>query len=248
MCSVTLKELVTVNDKTTSENPIRNLMARLHLSTGSISGKDRQLNAVLSQRFMTPLGDSRLYEEDLKVAIWESAQGNKFFTYEIVKMIEGKPPRPIEEQVALITRIFRGQEHKLVRGTLIKILRETITDLPDIRQDVKDLDSNNIELPLPDNVDKLETHQLWEQPIVLSEDEGKEAIINFFARKGIGYNDLTPADWAEIFERQQLIRKDYDFSSKLGMSMSSFYGEAANTKEKRWSRVKKKINELSRKP
>jgi len=245
LTSITLKELVTVNGKTTNENPIRNLMGRLHLSTGTISGVDKRLNAVLDQRFKTPLGDTRVYEEDLKVAIWVSAQGNEHFTREMVKMIGGEPPKPIEEQVAFISRLFRGQENRLVRGTLIKILRKTIADLPDIRQDTKGLGSDNTESPLPLDVDEMEANLLWEQRTVLSEDEGKEAIIKFFASKGIGYGDLTPADWSEIFERHHLMREDYDFSSKIGLSMSSFYGKAAKTKEKRWSRIKKKINGLS---
>ena len=117
--------------------------------------------------------------------------------------------------------------------------------MPDIRQDTKGLGSDNTESPLPLDVDEMEANLLWEQRTVLSEDEGKEAIIKFFASKGIGYGDLTPADWSEIFERHHLMREDYDFSSKIGLSMSSFYGKAAKTKEKRWSRIKKKINGLS---
>ena len=76
--------------------------------------------------------------------------------------------------------------------------------------------------------------------------EGDEAIIAYFARKGINYEDLTPKEWAEIFVRRDLMRTGYEFSSKKGVSLSSFYGEAAKTKEKRWSRLVRKIDGLLR--
>ena len=41
--------------------------------------------------------------------------------------------------------------------------------------------------------------------------------------------------------RRDLIRKGYEFSSKSGVSIGSFYGQDADTKKKRWSRIKQKI-------
>ncbi len=80
----------------------------------------------------------------------------------------------------------------------------------------------------------------------LSEADGREAIIEAFAHKGIGYNDLTPNEWQEIFERHDLIRKGLEFSSKTGVSISSFYGTGAHAKEQKWSRINKKIRKLSK--
>lgn len=74
--------------------------------------------------------------------------------------------------------------------------------------------------------------------------EDRETITQAFALKGISYNDLTPGEWAEIFERYDLIRKGYEFSSKTGVSISSYYGAAANTKEQRLSRIRKKIRDV----
>jgi len=82
----------------------------------------------------------------------------------------------------------------------------------------------------------------------LSAEQGKEAILEVFAEKGIGYDDLTPREWAEIFERYDLIRKGYEFSSKIGTSIKSFYGEQAHAKEQKWSRIKQKIRNVSTKP
>jgi hypothetical protein len=75
---------------------------------------------------------------------------------------------------------------------------------------------------------------------------GREAIIEAFALKGISYSDLTAKEWAEIFERDDLIHKGYEFSSKTGVSISSFYGKDAHAKEQKWSRIKNKIRALSK--
>ena len=76
--------------------------------------------------------------------------------------------------------------------------------------------------------------------------DDNEAIYAYFAQKGINYDDLTPKEWAEILERRDLYRMGYEFGSKKGVSMASFYGEAAQVKEKSWSRVLKKIDALRR--
>ena len=96
-----------------------------------------------------------------------------------------------------------------------------------------------------DDIEIIKGDTPWTQPTDLSQAEGREAIIEALARKGINYNDLTPKEWAEIFERSDLIRKGYEFSSKTGVSIRSFYGKAAHAKEQKWSRIKKKIRELS---
>jgi len=82
----------------------------------------------------------------------------------------------------------------------------------------------------------------------LSEEQRKQLILDLFAKKGIEYGDLTPKEWSEIFERHDLLRQDYEFSSKTGMSITSYYGPKAHAKEQRWSRIKKKIYGLSNNP
>jgi hypothetical protein len=96
-----------------------------------------------------------------------------------------------------------------------------------------------------DDIETVKADTPWAQPTDLSQAEGREAIIEALARKGIGYNDLTPKEWDEIFEKRDLIRNGYEFSSKTGVSIGSFYGKAAHAKEQKWSRIKKKIRELS---
>ena len=146
LSTIPLKELVKVDDSVAHENEIRNLMARLGLSTGSVAGKDKRLEAVLEEHlqdihFIGPEADNvtiTTYEQDLKAAMWECAMGNRHVKHEMIKMIESAPPRPLEEQMALIVRIFRGQEHKLMRDTLLRILRKTIADLPEIKETARD--------------------------------------------------------------------------------------------------------------
>ena len=108
------------------------------------------------------------------------------------------------------------------------------------------LESRHMILPLPDNIEAIKAEPLWTQPSVLSDTEGREAIKEVLANKGISYNDLTRKEWVEIFERYNLIRKGYEFSSKTGVNISSFYGNSADTKKKRWSRIKHKIRDLSK--
>ncbi len=142
LSDITLKELVKADDSATYENEIRNIMNKLGLSTGSVAGSDKRLSAILSHRFKTfiPFIDKKmsLYEQDLKAAMWECAKGNHHLQYETLKMIEGDPPRPLEEQIALIVRIFRCQEPKLMRNTLLRIMRKTIADLPDVSEQLQE--------------------------------------------------------------------------------------------------------------
>lgn len=248
LSTITLKELLNKPspDDVPKEIDMRALMSSLALFPGSLAGADKRLKTILCQRIRDFTGDTPVYEQDLKIALWGCAQGNGHLIKETTKMIEGDPPRPIEEQIALIARIFRGEEPKLMRTTLLRILRKTIEELPDIHQDKRRLETQNIELPLPDNIEALKAETPWTQTCELSEAEGRESIIEALARKGIEYEDLKPNQWAEIFERYALIRKGYEFSSKVGVSISSFYGKAAHAKEQKWSRIKGKIRKTSK--
>jgi len=150
------------------------------------------------------------------------------------------------EQMAKFYRILHGQEPTLLRNILLRMLRKAIEELPDIHQDMASLESRHMILPLPDNIEAIKAEPLWTQPSVLSDTEGWEAIKEALANKGISGNDLTRKEWVEIFERYTLIRKGYEFSSKTGVNISSFYGNSADTKKKRWSRIKHKIRDLSK--
>lgn len=250
LSTITLKELVKASDGVAYDNEIRNLLARLALSTGSIAGADKCLGVILQQRLKTFTGDTSVYEQDLKAVLWECAKGNHHLIREIVKMIEGDTPRPLEEQITLIVSIFRGQEHKLVRDTLLRILRKTIADLPDIHQDVSNLKSQNNEnneVPLPGNIESLKVKPLWAQSVELSEADGREAIREGFSSRGVPCDELKPREWEAIFEKHDIYRQGYEFGSKKGISISSFYGEHANAKEKEWSRIKRNIRNLANK-
>lgn len=242
LSSITLKDL---------------LYEGLRLSTSSVAGADKRLKVILDKRFNDFAGEMRIYEQDLKVTLWDlvypslqSLQGglfspdvkdNRHANHAWAKFIEGEPQKTPEEQVSLLLRIYKNQEPKLARTIQLSVIREMIADLPDIHQEIKQLASQNTEYPLPENSDEVEIELLWKQPVELSEADGKEAIREVLASEGIGYDDLTPREWAEIFERYDLIRKGYEFSSKSGVSIGSFYGQDANTKKKKWSRIKQKI-------
>ncbi len=129
---------------------------------------------------------------------------------------------------------------------LLRMLRETIKKWDEVRQEMRDLESRGAELLSCHDIDSMKVAPLWPQHPELSEAEGRQAIIETFSQRGIGYDDLTPKEWMEIFERHNLIRKDYEFNSKTGISISSFYGNAAHAKEQKCSRIKKKISQLSK--
>jgi len=223
----------------------------LRLSTSTVAGADKRLKFVLDKRF------NDLYQQDLKVTLWDlvypslqSLEGGLFSpdvkenlhaNHAWVKFIEGTPPKTAEEQVSLLLRIYKNREPKLARTIQLSVIREMIADLPDVHQALKELASHNTELPMSENANGLELELLWKQPVELSEEEGKEAIKEALASKGIGYDDLTPKEWAEIFERYAIIRKGYEFSSKNGVSIGSYYGKDAGKKKKRWSRINQKI-------
>jgi len=212
------------------------------LSAGSIAGANVRLRRVLEQRLKTSSEDTCYYEQDLKSALWECWNGRHID--ECLKMLHGQGDTT--EQMAKFYRILHGQEPTLLRNILLRMLRKAIEELPDIHQDMASLESRHMILPLPDNIEAIKAEPLWTQPSVLSDTEGREAIKEALANKGISYNDLTRKEWVEIFERYNLIRKGYEFSSKTGVNISSFYGNSADTKKKRWSRIKHKIRDLSK--
>jgi len=212
------------------------------LSAGSIAGANVRLRRVLEQRFKTFSGDTCYYEQDLKSALWECWNGRHID--ECVKML--RKQGDTTEQMVTLKRIVDGEDPKLLRSMICAMLRRAIEDLDDIRQDIRDWKTQDVELSMPDNIDMTKVSTLLSQDAELSKEDGRQAIIEAFVYKGIGYNDLTPKEWTEIFERYDLIRKGYEYSSKVGLSINSFYGKAAHAKEQKWSRIKNKIRELSK--
>ena len=83
------------------------------------------------------------------------------------------------------------------------------------------------------------SYMRWRQVAIWTPTQRREALFSLLASKGIAYDDLTPSDWGELFEKYDLLLKGYEFGSKTGISISSFYGTDAHAKEQKWSRVKK---------
>ena len=242
---ITLKELLNKPD----ESNLHTLLEALPLFPGSIAGADKRLKSVLVSHLKevseaTTYYDQNLtyYEQDLKVALWNCWKGKH--VDEAIKMLskQGDPT----EKMSMLRRIMDGQEPQLLRTMLLRMLHKTIEELDDVRQEMRDLEPRGAELLSPHDIESTKVAPLWPQHPELSEAEGRQAIIETLSQQGIGYDDLTPKEWVEIFERYNLIRKGYEFSSKTGISISSFYGNAAHAKEQKWSRIKKKISQLSK--
>lgn len=235
---ITLKELLNKPD----ESNLHTLLEALPLFPGSIAGADRRLKSVLVSRLKKVSEATTCYEQDLKVALLDCWRGK--YLDKAIKMLS-KQGDPTEE-MSMLRRIMDGQEPQLLRTMLLRMLRETIKKWDEVRQEMRDLESRGAELLSCHDIDSMKVAPLWPQHPELSEAEGRQAIIETFSQRGIGYDDLTPKEWMEIFERHNLIRKDYEFNSKTGISISSFYGNAAHAKEQKWSRIKKKISRLSK--
>jgi hypothetical protein len=82
-----------------------------------------------------------LYDTDVKVALWECSEGKHLD--EFAKLLSDNP----KEAAADLRRLMK--DSKAIRGIVLRILRKTITDLPDITDAVRDQraqDNNKITL------------------------------------------------------------------------------------------------------
>jgi hypothetical protein len=261
LCDMALKKLT----KELGLDEVFKLEPRdLGLLPRNVGGANERLRTVLDQRSVRQNDSGSDYEQDLAVALWDSSEGKDLG--KSTKMLDG------EQCPGEIMATVREK----ARSTVLRILRETFEDMPEIKEKINEAQrqeeyekKNNLEKldfalrsqpkfkgdspfkkevhvnamsleSLPDNKDSAQ--------VELSEEEAREVIVEAFDHKGIKYDDLTPKEWAEIFERRDLIEKGYEFSSKIGMSIGSFYGDKANSKEKQWSRVNQKVSKLVTKP
>ena len=238
LSTITLKELVKADDSVTYDNAVRNLMGGFGFSTGSVTGADKRLNYVLEKRltqeshFVGPATDNvtiTTYEQDLKVALWECAKGgNKHLTYEMLRMFmgEGNQPKPIEEQIALIVRIFRGQEHDLMRDTLLRIMRKTIADLPEIRQGVRQLDKQN---------------EALSENITSSGDLSSPSATDLLEHIGISRDNTSENEWQTFMMlSQKILDGELEVGSKTGLSISTVLGQDAARVRKVISRYRER--------
>lgn len=140
------------------------------------------------------------------------------------------------------THLPSEREPETTPGVLSKAVEAGLIHKGIVTRDKETGEVAGIDVEDPNATDFIRKAEIGGNEISGAED--RETITQAFALKGIGYNDLTPGEWAEIFERYDLIREGYEFSSKTGISISSYYGAAANTKEQRWSRIRKKIRDV----
>jgi len=214
----------------------------LGLLPGSVAGKDERLRKILSRRQAKQNDGESDYQQDLAVALWECSESkdlDKFMKRSYLRILR-KTIADMPEINGKINENQRQEEfekkNKIANLDFAFRLKPKFQgDSPfqkEVRAEAMSLDS------LPDVEDSAE----------LSKEEAMEAIVEALNHKGIKNSDLTPKEWAEIYERQDLVREGYEFSSKTGISISSFYGKAANAKEKRWSRLTRKMRDLENKP
>ncbi|MFC2040428.1 hypothetical protein ACFLTW_04575 [Chloroflexota bacterium] len=253
LSDIPLKELIKDEDNTTYENEIRNLMAKLGLSTGSVAGMDIRLKEVLTQRLRSFMGKTPSYEHDLKAALWECAKGNKHMQHEILKLIEGDPPRPIDDQITLIMRVARGQERKLIRGTIFRIIRKTIADLPDVSEELlKKHRAYNRGQKISQEEKRLEGASALKDTLMSPIKSIEESVVDGIQEPALSPTDLlknigitqeetSPVEWETLMLlSRKVLDGELELGSKVGLSISAVLENDAARVRKVISRYRKK--------
>jgi hypothetical protein len=163
----------------------------------------------------------------LKAALWECARGSQHLTDELARLFmgEGNEPITIEEQMALIIRIFRGQEQDLMRDTLLRIMRLTIEDLPDIRQEVRQLDRQN---------------EILSENIPSSDDISPPSVTDLLKNIGVSRDNTSENEWQTFMMlSQKVLDGELKVGSKTGLSISAVLGQDAPRVRKIISRYRK---------
>jgi hypothetical protein len=152
----------------------------------------------------------------------------KFMVLKMIRWL-GRAYLPSEEEPERKPEVL---EKAIEAGLIYRAIKTRDQETGEVKVDVQDPRANDF------------IHEVEASGNMDSDAERREALFRLLASKGIAYDDLTPGDWKEIFEKYDLFLKGYELSSKTGVDISSFYGAGAHAKEQKWSRVKKKIRKV----
>ncbi len=193
----------------------------LGLLPGSVAGADIRLRTVLSQRFVRENKNNTNYEQDLAVALWEISEGKNLD--EFIKML-GIKHDPAE---------FIAMVREKARSACLRILRKTIADLPDIRQDLRKLETPGRELPLTDEV--LATVPSKHDDLV------EPSPADLLEHIGISKDNTSEAEW-QVFMMfaQKVLDGELEVGSKTGLSISAALGKDASRVRKTISRYRER--------
>ena len=214
---------------------IRAALSNIGLKPGTIAGKDGSLYNVLSSRVKKPAfehlepneRDVKLYELDLKAALWEISKGK---AWEVLLESIRAQTNDKNEQIILLIRLINGENPELVRTVFIRALRQAINQLPDIAREVKTLESKYKVVPLCDD----------EKPRDGGGDEPTSNMASLFQERGV--------DISKLNTRQLNTLNDLLHRIKYGKTQKQYYSKDEPAGKQREKRLKDKIRELQTKP
>ena len=209
---ITLRELL----NKPPESNLHTWLEALPLFPGSIAGADRRLKSVLVSRRNEVSEVITYYEQDLKIALWNCWNGSHID--ECVKILQKQGD--IRQQMATLRRILDGEEPELVRIMMLSMLRKTIGDLPDIRQDIRNLEAQGREIPLTEEV--LATVPSRHDDLV------EPSPADLLEHIGISRDNTSEAEW-QVFMMlsQKVLDGELEVGSKTGLSISAALGKDA---------------------
>jgi hypothetical protein len=244
---ITLKELL----NKPAESNLHTLLEALPLFPGSIAGADKHLNRVLVSHCKEVSGATTYYEQDLKVALWNCWKGKH--VDEAIKMLskQGDPT----ERMSTLRRILDGEEPELLRRMLLATLRQTMEDLPDIADIIKDRRNQKYHLQKLERMrkqdetlgsvfirDEAVLENIEAKPGELREKLSPDEIIELLRKKGINKNDLTEKMWRFIFRLNDAFHEGAEIGSKKGLSLHAYFGDSSVTTRKQLSRLRDRVN------
>ena len=223
LCRVRLEELLGRLGQPPSEVDIHTLLCNLGLTPGSVAGADKRLRSILAQRIKTLSGETPYFEQDVKIALWDCSQ-SKYLSDELGKVLK-RQGEPIK-QIWMLLRMAQGEEQQLLRTTLLRVLRKTIQELPDIHEEVRKAKQGGREFPLTKEVlATLQTQQ--------SEDT-QDDIWDLLTRRGVDIEHLDSRDL-------DLLAQELD-RMMLGRTRKEYYGQNKNKMEQRFKHLCSKLN------
>lgn len=212
---------------------LRTALSNIGLKPGTVAGIDGSLYHVLSNRTKTPAferlepneRDVKLYEQDLKAALWEISKGK---AWEVLLQSIRAQTNNKDEQVILLMRLINGEKPKLARVALIRALRQAISQLPDIAEEIKTSESKyKVDVP-----DVMPTNSQIE-------DEPTGNMASLLQERGVDIKKLNA--------RQLNILNDLLHRIKYAKTQKQYYGKDEPAGKQREKRVKDKIREIQTK-
>ena len=195
----------------------------LGLRPGNIAGANARLRSISEARAVKSDEHKSDYEQDLSVVLWQCSQG--VHLDEFRKMLSDKGD--LAGEVASLRKMLKEKDSKAIRSVILRILRKTIEDLPDIRQDIRNLEAQGREVPLTDGI--LST--LEAKP-----EQYENALDNFLdmiTEHGVKIGQLDSRDLELL--NDELSRLEY------GMTRKEYYGEKENQRKQQLKYLSKRL-------